>query len=419
MNQDLVAGAPIPGSGVPRVPPAPPGPSAYANYSTKDAVFRVSGCAAAAPFPLEITIVDNGTGTDTASIRQVIFGGLPAPCPVCYPVPPTYGATLASGAVTGDFKLNGPTLYDAGFYNIGVRPIAEDLGVGETNLFGSPLSFTKQWINQLQGIPAPNADSIKNQNFARTAVPFNWYGDAVFFPGGMNGYGWLTHKLVNTTGYPGFTCRAPGFGGPPLPYFDQATCVANGGVWTPISEFTLSPQFGPPKLGRGDDAVPLYAPPFSTVNLSAIQNMATAVDGSFKTSGLRNVALTAPYFHNGGQLTLAQVVDFYNRGGDFAMQNLGNLSPNIHPLSLDPAQREDLVAFLESLTDERVTCERAPFDHPEIRIANGARGGGGFLTPDNKKPGQSKDQIELIQATGAGGRQADFAPCIDQENFLN
>jgi hypothetical protein len=147
--------------------------------------------------------------------------------------------------------------------------------------------------------------------------------------------------------------------------------------------------------------------------------MATAVDGSFKTSGLRNVALTAPYFHNGGQLTLAQVVDFYNRGGDFAMQNLGNLSPNIHPLSLDPAQREDLVAFLESLTDERVTCERAPFDHPEIRIANGARGGGGFLTPDNKKPGQSKDQIELIQATGAGGRQADFAPCIDQENFLN
>ena len=34
--------------------------------------------------------------------------------------------------------------------------------------------------------------------------------------------------------------------------------------------------------------------------------------------GLRNVALTAPYFHNGGQMTLRQVVDFYNRGGDFA-----------------------------------------------------------------------------------------------------
>jgi len=47
-------------------------------------------------------------------------------------------------------------------------------------------------------------------------------------------------------------------------------------------------------------------------------NERVAVDGAFKTPGLRNVELTAPYFHNGGQLTLEQVVDFYNRGGDFA-----------------------------------------------------------------------------------------------------
>jgi cytochrome c peroxidase len=422
MNQDRVANAPVPGSGAPgaRIPPEPPGPSAYADYSTRDAVVRVSGCSA--PYPLlEITIVDNGT-TDTATIRGVLFAGLPAQFPSGYPIPPTYapGPPLASGAVTGDFKLNGPTLYDAGFYNIGVRPFAEDLGVGETNLFGAPLSFTKQWINQLQGTPAPNSDSIKNQNFSRTAVPFNWYGDSVFFPGGMNGYGWLTHKLVNTTGYPGGRCQEPGFGGAPLPqYPDQASCQAAGKSWVLLSEFTLFPQFGPPKLGRGDDAVPLYAPPFSTANLSAIQNMATAVDGAFKTPGLRNVSLTAPYFHTGGQLTLQQVVDFYNRGSDFGLQNLGKLSPNIHPLVLDPVQRDDLVAFLGALTDERVTCEKAPFDHPEIRIANGARGGGGFVTPDNKKKGQSKDQIELIQATGAGGRQADSAPCIDQENFLN
>src|SRR5439155_2123180 len=42
----------------------------------------------------------------------------------------------------------------------------------------------------------------------------------------------------------------------------------------------------------------------------------TNVQGSFKTPDLRNVALTAPYFHNGGELTLRQVVDFYTRGGD-------------------------------------------------------------------------------------------------------
>ena len=42
-----------------------------------------------------------------------------------------------------------------------------------------------------------------------------------------------------------------------------------------------------------------------------------AVMGAFKTPTLRNVALTPPYFHNGGQATLQQVMAFYNRGGDF------------------------------------------------------------------------------------------------------
>jgi hypothetical protein len=111
-------------------------------------------------------------------------------------------------------------------------------------------------------------------------------------------------------------------------------------------------------------------------------------------------------------------VEFYDRGGDFAMENLGDLAPNIHPLNLDNGQVDDIVAFLEALTDARVTCEQAPFDHPAIRIANGARGGGGVATEDKKNPGQSKDQLELIQAVGAGGRPANFAPCIDQENFL-
>ena len=146
--------------------------------------------------------------------------------------------------------------------------------------------------------------------------------------------------------------------------------------------------------------------------------MPTALDGAFKVPNLRNVTLTAPFFHNGGQLTLEQVVEFYNRGGDFAIENLGDLAPNINPLGLDSGQIADLVAFLEALTDERVTCEQAPFDHPEIRIADGARGNASSVTADNKNPGQSKDQLVLVQAVGAGGRPANYAPCIDQENFL-
>jgi cytochrome c peroxidase len=44
------------------------------------------------------------------------------------------------------------------------------------------------------------------------------------------------------------------------------------------------------------------------------------------------VALTAPYFHNGGQATLRQVLEFYRRGGDFA--NRDNKDPDVIPLVL-------------------------------------------------------------------------------------
>ena len=106
-----------------------------------------------------------------------------------------------------------------------------------------------------------------------------------------------------------------------------------------------------------------------------------AVDGAFKVPTLRNVALTAPYFHNGGQATLRQVVEFYNRGGDrrgpngndttgFGGNN-SNLDPDIEPLGLTETEIGDLVEFLKALTDNRVACHAAPFDHPELVVFNG------------------------------------------------
>jgi cytochrome c peroxidase len=68
--------------------------------------------------------------------------------------------------------------------------------------------------------------------------------------------------------------------------------------------------------------------------------------GAFKTPTLRDVALTAPYMHDGRYATLEQVIDHYNRGGD----PVDHLSPNIVPLGLDPRERRDLVEFLEALT---------------------------------------------------------------------
>ncbi|MDX1604545.1 MAG: cytochrome c peroxidase [Candidatus Competibacterales bacterium] len=66
----------------------------------------------------------------------------------------------------------------------------------------------------------------------------------------------------------------------------------------------------------------------------------------YRTPGLRNVALTAPYMHNGAFATLAEVIEFYDQGGfPHELQ-----SPLIRPLGLSERQKADLVAFLESLT---------------------------------------------------------------------
>ncbi len=177
--------------------------------------------------------------------------------------------------------------YDFGFYNIGVRPTTEDIGLGASIPAGEPLSFVSRFS---QGLPVPEIANI-------TIPP---------------------HLLPTAT--------------------------------SPIR-----------------------------------------VDGSFKVPILRNVELTGPYFHNGGKATLEDVVDLYARGGDFHEANINDLAPLLMMLDTTPADEAAVVAFLKSLTDERVRWEMAPFDHPEIALPNG----------------------DFIPAVGAGGRSADgISPVI-------
>ena len=70
----------------------------------------------------------------------------------------------------------------------------------------------------------------------------------------------------------------------------------------------------------------------------------------YRTPSLRNVALTAPYMHNGALLTLEEVVAYYDRGGT----GHEGQDPKIAPLGLTREEKQALVAFLRSLTGDNV-----------------------------------------------------------------
>jgi cytochrome c peroxidase len=144
------------------------------------------------------------------------------------------------------------------------------------------------------------------------------------------------------------------------------------------------------------------APP-STFDGAAVTK-GFGVDGAFKVPSLRNVALTAPYFHNGDARTLREVVEFYSRGGNVApIQALdGTLIEPVGVPGLGDDEITAIVAFLQSLTDDRVLYRKAPFDHPQLFVPNGHRGNQEFVF-DINHDGLADDAFVEIPAVGAEG----------------
>jgi cytochrome c peroxidase len=297
---------------------------------------------------------DRGPGAlTTAAARGLeVFVGA-GQCSSCHsgPLFTTAAVTASLGAPTNlnaDKRLDAgllgdgyPALFDAGFANTGVRPTAEDRGLGGRDPYGFDLSASRQ-------------------------------------------YKW---RLLNQT------ARAPDV-------FEAAACN--------LSVLVLAgcQSRGAPQIISAIAAAPR-----------------DAVDGAFKIPTLRNVGLTAPYFHNGGQATLKDVVRFYNRGGDrrgpLASDSTGleqptpfgtiqptNLAPGIgdnsktianNALGLSEENIDDLVQFLLSLTDDRVACHADVFDHPELPLVLGHR-----PTPRNGTT-RAKDVVTTLPAVGKRG----------------
>ncbi|MEZ5931700.1 MAG: cytochrome c peroxidase [Alphaproteobacteria bacterium] len=254
---------------------------------------------------------------------------------------------LQVGANPGAFR-------DIGFHNIGSRPVNQDLGNGGLDPWGQPLSVARQVKHALQ-------------------------------PGGSS----------PADGYDMDLCDL--LGGPP-----GTVPLCPGGVRPDADDFRLS------------------------------------VDGSMKTPSLRNVALTPPYFHYGGYSTLEQVVEFYARGGSRrdisdgddsgtgANGDRGAVDANAHPsggsgtnvfiaplnLAIDPAGGKDqrygieaIAAFMRTMTDTRVQCDAAPFDHPSLVVPNGHKANG-------------QDNVLKIPAVGRNGAAGTAYGCLPNAGDL-
>ncbi|MGH9571508.1 MAG: cytochrome-c peroxidase [Candidatus Angelobacter sp.] len=90
--------------------------------------------------------------------------------------------------------------------------------------------------------------------------------------------------------------------------------------------------------------------------------------GAFKTPSLRNIALTAPYMHDGSSATLEDVIDLYDRGGGDGP----NKDKLVYKLNLTDEEKSDLIAFLKTLNGELPKVQP-----PQMYGQNTAKSAGG------------------------------------------
>jgi cytochrome c peroxidase len=183
----------------------------------------------------------------------------------------------------------------------------------------------------------------------------------------------------------------------------------SGGLLSDVGTRNIGVRETADDLGNGD--VDPFGAPLSVAVRDSAPGSILGADGTFKIPGLRNVELTAPYFHNGGERTLRDVVTFYTRGGNQGGATnpiltrdgtvIGGLSVlNFNGTPQAPQVIADLVAFLESLTDPRVRRAAAPFDHPQLFVPDGHPGDHRTVTQED---GQAVDSYLEIPATGRNG----------------
>ncbi len=380
---------------------------------------------------------------------------------------------IAGPGVPVPFTGFGGAFLDNGVYNIGVRPCVadqthvtgacEDTGRGNTDPFGWPLSLAALLMKnfggtaQQPGVPIaqfdPNNANAGSRADALAIKPCGPYCST----GGL-----LELSKQDQQLNPGYTDEQSNPLLPPFlapfanrigvgdshPQVDEGCGPAGAGCPNTLMdvaneegfpEFAFDPHAhlsevinssvapGDAIMGNGtatDANLSLVTP--ATLHGSAQMGTWPVVNrvnrfGSFKAPQLREVELTGPYFHNGGKLTLRQVVDFYVRGGDFPVTNSAHRDFNIFNLNaelqsdLSENDKVALVDYMLEFTDDRLARDASPFDHPQMILpldgtapeSDGTVNRdvmlGGICTPSTLAPGATACTSLAVPPVGATG----------------
>jgi len=261
----------------------------------------------------------------------------------------------------------GAAFFDHGFASTGVTDLTNDIGLGGKDPFENPLSFSSQYLQHLAGNNTAVVDSDV------------------------------------------FNVRACDFD---LPIALDSLSTING-LFTHVDGITIQPQSTANCFLPFSQAfIPTPQAALTELNNQNTNKMVAAVNGAFKIPSLRNIELTGPYMHNGGMATLEQVIEFYTRGGN--LNHHAKQSDKVFPLfnlQFSQQNRDDLIAFLKTLTDDRVRKEKAPFDHPEIKIPHGHVGDNFSINASNPLSAElAEDEYLILDAVGANGNTVPLLP---------
>jgi cytochrome c peroxidase len=324
-------------------------PSAQTGFQT----FRTSHCNLCHIGPV-FTSAALVTNAELVEQNPLVFGD------------ETNAVSTTRNVVIRQSFFGGAAFTDTGFATNGVTPNDADAGLGGQDPFGNPLSFANQYLQHLAGNAAgvvdPYVDEVRPCDLALSIARNTASTSSLFFT-----------QVQGVIPQPQNTLNC----------------------FTPLGAFLPTQTAAQAELASPTNA-----------------RMKSAVRNAFKIPTLRNADLTGPYMHNGSMATLEQVIEFYTRGGNFRTQgfDVTSVFPQVD-MRFDPAQRQALLDFLKSLTDERVRFEQAPFDHPSLAIPAGHVGDNLVATPGHPLATPlAQDEPLQLPAVGANGRAAPIDP---------